>query len=800
MRDKTILIVDDNSISVTLLAYLLADYHTCTANDGETALQLAHSEPQPDLILLDVMMPGMDGHEVCRRLKADPRTTAIPVLFVSSKTEEGDQAQALDLGAVDYITKPIQGAILLARVRTHLALQVRQQDLERLVEQRTTELRASMLAAEAANRAKSEFLGNMSHEIRSPMNAILGMTDLVLNSHITDDQRTNLEIVLESAENLLAIINDILDFSKIEAGQLTLEKIPFDLRGQLEDKCAALALTAHKKGLELYLDIAPEVPGSLLGDPLRLKQILINLVNNAIKFTEVGEVVIRVKRLPGNVSNDQRVCLNFSVADTGIGIPHDRKEAVFQRFTQADGSITRKYGGTGLGLSICQQLVQMMGGTLGMESQEGQGSQFYFTACFHIGQRVLSHLDWLREERRSRQDPFPLAGVRVLLGDRNTTGRVIIQDMLTRCGAIVTGMTDAAALITTWQQAMTTQHPFAVLLLDHAFTPSKMPEIEQMSQAADGTSKLILLSPTDLLKEHISGMRLYHGCHPLRKPVRLYALLKTIKHILGKSTTAETKTTVSPPPIPPPVVKTRILLVEDRVDNQRLATLLLERGGYHVTLANNGRECLQRLQNEPFDIVLMDLNMPEMDGLETTRHIRSGTACATLNPQIPIIAVTALARKEDEAACLAAGMNGYLRKPYRSEELSKIIEPFAKKTSVAPKKPPPSGATPVIKPVADQAHFLNKVRILLEEGPEHMQWLQGALTDQRVDQVLKELGWLKALAVDIGANRVKIRAIRLKGIAELKNWDEAQEVYQDLEQEFQKAIQALSEQHNGNKK
>ncbi|MBF0161853.1 MAG: response regulator [Magnetococcales bacterium] len=800
MTDKTLLIVDDNVVNATLLTYTLSNYHTRIAHDGKTALQLAHSEERPDLILLDVMMPGMDGYEVCRQLKADPRTASIPVLFVTSKTDMEDEAKGLALGAVDFISKPIQAAIVQARVRTHLALQERQQDLERQVEKQTTELRASMQAAEAANRAKSEFLSNMSHEIRSPMNAILGMTDLVLNSPITDEQRTNLEIVQESAENLLALINDVLDFSKIEAGQLTLERIPFDLRGQLEDKCAGLALAAHKKGLELYLDIAPEVPGSLLGDPLRLKQILVNLVNNAIKFTEEGEVVVRVRRLPPDADpDDERVGLHFSVADTGIGIPANRKEAIFQRFTQVDSSVTRKYGGTGLGLTICQQLVQMMGGSLGVESQEGKGSLFQFTIHFQVGQRLLSHLGWLREERRSRQEPFHLAGVRILLGDNNASGRAIVTDMLTRCGAIVTAVADSVAFIAAWRHALATQYPFTVLLLDHGLTTTKIPEIEQMSQTAEGANRLILLSPTDLSGENFSAIHPYPGCHSLRKPVRLYTLLKSIDRILGKETTSGHPSPPLPPPSSsPPVQAIRILLVEDMVDNQRLATLLLQRAGYDISVANNGREGLERLQKECFDLVLMDINMPVMDGIEATRHIRNSTCGAVLDPHIPIVAVTALVMQEEETACLAVGMNGYLRKPYRKEELLQVVEQFARKPLHAPPPPPPSGATPVIKPVANPEQLANRVQILLDEGPRHLRLLHEALTEQRVDPILKELVWLKTMAVESGADRVKIRTIRLKGIAELKNWEEAWEVYRDLEQEFQRALQALSTAHDGN--
>ncbi len=651
--------------------------------------------------------------------------------------------------------------------------------------------------SEQANRSKGDFLANMSHEIRSPINAIMGMTELVLDSHLTEDQRIDLEIIQESSRSLLKLINDILDFAKIEARKLNLECVYFDLRVQLEDACSSMAIVAHKKGLEMYLDIAHDVPEILVGDPHRLKQIIINLVNNAIKFTSAGEVVVYVGRVSDSEDGDGNVRLQFSVTDTGIGIPAERIDAIFIRFTQVDGSITRKYGGTGLGLAICQQLVVLMGGDMDVVSEVGRGSVFRFTARFGVGERGNSEAGSAREERSYRPENTHLSDVHVLLGDQNETGRTIVKGLLARFGATVESVSSTASLVEAWHRSVNANRPFDVIVLDFGLAVEEVYAIGKMSHSTESMDKIILLLPTSMKRDKLAINKFSHSCQSLGKPVRLNLLLKSIDRILGRATGVDESTRASASHrVRRHVIPLRILLVEDLVNNQRLATKILEQVGHVVTLANNGLECLEQMQKSSFDLLLMDIQMPEMDGFETTRRIRIGSDCGEHDSQVPIVAVTAWAMKGEEEQCIAIGMNGYLRKPYRAEELLGIVETFAENCARVREQYELLKEPPAIKS-EEEMERLNKMgKILIDEGQEHLQSLQNALDKCRVEQVLKEVGWINVTAVGAGANRVKTRAVRLRGAAEMKDWDYAQKIYKDLEQEFQKTVQDLSGNKN----
>jgi signal transduction histidine kinase len=390
-----ILIVDDTPVNIHVLATALgAAYRVKVATNGADALDIAcHPESRPDLILLDIMMPGMDGYEVCRRLKQDPLTQAIPIIFVTAKTDETDEEFGLRLGAADYVTKPIKAGIVLQRVanlleREHLRqeIEAHRDNLEELVAARTTALSIAKEAAEAANRAKSTFLANMSHELRTPMNGIMGMTQLALRRATDPKQIEQLKTAALSAQRLLGIINDILDISKIEADRLTLEHSAFKFGLVLENLMSLLGQKIAEKGLKTFIDLAPDVAClTLHGDPLRLGQILLNLTANALKFTEQGSIAVRIRMLE---DKPEEVLLRVEVTDTGIGIAAEDQPRLFNAFEQADGSMTRKYGGTGLGLAICKRLVKMMGGEVGVASQPGNGSTFWFTVRLGKAQTV----------------------------------------------------------------------------------------------------------------------------------------------------------------------------------------------------------------------------------------------------------------------------------------------------------------------------------------------------------------------------------------------------------------------------
>ncbi|MGN7611518.1 response regulator [Magnetococcales bacterium HHB-1] len=927
-----VLLIDDQTMTAVLLRRLLKE---------EQGLELTHCiDPRsaqdavrrqlPTVILLDIVMPGIDGLTLLRQFRDAALTKKIPVIMLSTEEDPVVKAEAFALGANDYLIKLPDRAEMVARIRYHAQAfhalirvqQASEKDRrifqlsrdaiflsevkdgriidcnkaaeqliglskDRLVgqpqnvlyppeyrekyrtifadalfsgqpinqdiyiqhhsgqqvltdvtlvsftqgeqtliqgmyrdiserQQLLQSLRETLEIAESANRAKSQFLANMSHEIRSPMNAIIGMTDLVLETTLTKDQEQYLTIVQQSAESLLGLLNSILDFSKIEAGKLELEYIPFNLRKITEGACETLALQADKKRLELTIDIEPDIPTVLMGDPTRLRQIIINLVNNAIKFTSKGEINFTASLERNNLQNlygvkskevSQEIILRFAVIDTGIGIPVENQEQIFENFSQADGSTTRQYGGTGLGLAITKRLVELMNGSIWVESRENHGSRFYFTSQFAIPP-ASENIDKVMPSY-----PLPdLTRVRILTVDGHITSQNILRKILKTCGADVHAANDEmSAMIEIKKGQQNRAARFDLVLFDcRVAKEGGLHFAEQLQQHAPNIPAIVLL-PIHHRQFDVDDFRRHNVHYHLIKPIRQAPLLASISHLLDaqqkKALEAhppvEEKQSKIKTPVPDKKVP-RVLVVEDILANRILAKDILVRAGFKVLLANNGREGLATLQQQSVDVVLMDIQMPELDGLEAMRLIRQGGRPG-LNAEIPLIAVTAHALKEEEEKCRQAGADDIVTKPYKAAVLIGAIKRVLMLHGVED-KPKTSNhqsdtnylndrlrrETTVLAAVRDQDDtIIQKRGAFLKAYPKVLQDLNQALEQRDCEIAEQEALWIKQEASHIGAGLVRNKAFKLVLTLRNSNLTQSWSLFKDLEHELSRVERAL---------